>query len=543
MQVLNNSLLNILLPSDNKALKEVLKQADTKTLEQMINNKSASVNDVIKNLFDQLKNGEKSNSNIENILKNSNLFKELGSFNKNISNLLTNLEQNSNNKTLQNYKGIIENLFKNIKDLDANNLKEQLTKTGVFLESKIAQNNSTNSKALDNLLSQIQNLIRDNPNSITKQISELITKIQIPNQKPNEQLTNLKSLLSNLQQLSSSLNTNQTASLNSLSNQLESIIKNASLVESKMQNNVLPVNTKEQINIQTKELLGQIRNEVIQNPNLQNSKNLLTNIDKLLNTNDLFSKNTTLIEPKTILNAISNSPELKNLSTTNQNISNLVLNIKNIVENINTIETKTLNFENTTTLKQNVLNNISETLNNLKTELQNIKAVDTTNVSQLITKLENLQTLFSKIEISSSALIQNFQNLSQDTFISNFTNNINTLLLSLKEAITNIEPNTQNLNFQNEVFKTIDKIENLIKDVISNPNILKNESSLNNDMKSVLLQLTQELANKTDPNSQELAKQIDRLLTQIDYHQLNSLTSNSNYVYVPFFGKCLKKGQ
>ena len=78
MIVSNNTLLNILLPNDNKVLKDVLKEADTKSLEQMIKNNSTSVNDVLKELFDNIKNGTKSNTTIENILKNSNIFKDLG---------------------------------------------------------------------------------------------------------------------------------------------------------------------------------------------------------------------------------------------------------------------------------------------------------------------------------------------------------------------------------------------------------------------------------------------------------------------------------
>ncbi len=40
----------------------------------------------------------------------------------------------------------------------------------------------------------------------------------------------------------------------------------------------------------------------------------------------------------------------------------------------------------------------------------------------------------------------------------------------------------------------------------------------------------------------ELTKQIDKLLTQMDFYQLNSLVSNSNYVYVPFFWEMLEDG-
>jgi len=549
MLVSNNSLLNILLPNDNKVLKDVLKEADSKTLDQMIKNKSVNVNDVLKSLFEDLKTGTKSNATIENILKNSTIFKELGSFSKSISSMIENIDKDVN---LQKFKPLLENFLKNIKDLDANNLKEQLNKSGVFLESKIAQSanqNNTLNTSVKNLLNEIQNLIKNIDTPQSKQINELINKV-LQNPNSSETITNLKTLTSSLQNLNTNLNTPQTQNLSNLTNQLKSIISDATLIESKIQNNPINTNTtsnvnpnlKEQINIQTKELLTQIKSEIIQNPSLQN-KNILSLIDNLLKSNDLFSKDTKLIEPKVLLNNLINSSEIKTLSSTNPNISNTVLNLKNIVENITTLESKTLNMQNITNDKNSLLNNLKENLTALKSELLNIKTIDTTNINQIISKLDNLQTLFTKVEIPNATLLQNLQNTNLSTFSNTFSTNLNTLLLSLKENIVNLTPNQENLNLQNSVLKTIDKIETIIKDSIVNPNILKNESAnVSNDMKSILLQMQDELSSKTDTKSLDVLKQVDRLLTQIDYQQLTSLTSNSNYVYLPFFWDMLENG-
>ena len=53
MLVNTNNLLNILIPKDNKVLKEVLKEADLKGI---VNKQASNVKDVIKNLFSKLKN-------------------------------------------------------------------------------------------------------------------------------------------------------------------------------------------------------------------------------------------------------------------------------------------------------------------------------------------------------------------------------------------------------------------------------------------------------------------------------------------------------
>ena len=435
MLVTNNTLLNILLPNDNKVLKEVLKEADSKTLEQLVKNNSASINDVLKDLFDGLKNGTKSNNTIENMLKNSSVFKDLGTVSNNLSSLLENISQD---ESLQKFKPLIENFLKNIKDMDANTLKEQLKNSGVFLESKLAT--PVNAK-LESVLTQIQNLLKDNNTPQSKQVNELLNKLlQTPQNQTTSQNTefgaNLKSLTTALQNLNSSLTPTQTQDLSNLTNQLKTIVNNAALVESKIENSIpmdksiqtpmQNIQLKDGINVQTKDLLLQIKNDILQNPTLQN-KNILPIIDNLLKMPDLFSKG------------------------------------------------------------------------------------------------ENLQNLMSTNNLS--------------TFSNNFTSNLTPLLTTLKENLELLNPT--NANLQNNLTKLVDKVEHLIQDMVNNP---KGEPKITEDIKTVLLKIQEELASKTDSKSQEIGKQVDKLLTQIDYQQLLTLSSNSNCVYLPFLWDMLEDG-
>ena len=435
MLVTNNTLLNILLPNDNKVLKEVLKEADSKTLEQLVKNNSASINDVLKDLFDGLKNGTKSNNTIENMLKNSSVFKDLGTVSNNLSSLLENISQDEN---LQKFKPLIENFLKNIKDMDANTLKEQLKNSGVFLESKLAT--PVNAK-LESVLTQIQNLLKDINTPQSKQVNELLNKLlQTPHNQTTSQNTefgaNLKSLTTALQNLNSSLTPTQTQNLSNLTNQLKTIVNNAALVESKIENSIpmdksiqtpmQNIQLKDGINVQTKDLLLQIKNDILQNPTLQN-KNILPIIDNLLKMPDLFSKG------------------------------------------------------------------------------------------------ENLQNLMSTNNLS--------------TFSNNFTSNLTPLLTTLKENLELLNPT--NTNLQNNLTKLVDKVEHLIQDMVNNP---KGEPKITEDIKTVLLKIQEELAFKTDSKSQEIGKQVDKLLTQIDYQQLLTLSSNSNCVYLPFLWDMLEDG-
>lgn len=453
MLVSNGSLLNILLPNNNKVLNDVLKEADSKNLEQMVKSStsSTSASTILKELFTSLKDGTKSNTTIENMLKNSATFKELGNVSTNLSSLVDELSTDEN---LQKFKPALENFLKNIKDIDANSLKEQIKNSGVFLESKLSQ--TPNSK-LENVLTQLQNLVKDINTPQAKQVNELIDKLlqniktqtstqtQVT-QNPtttNEFTNNLKTLTSSLQNLNNSLNPTQTQNLSNLANQLKSLINEGTLVESKIENSVnltdkttnLANNTtlKDSINLQTKELLTQIKNDIIQNPNMLQNKNILPMIDNLLKMDNLFSKN------DTIQNFLANSNLSGNLST----------------------------------------------------------------------------------------------------FTSNFASNLSPLLTTLKESLETLNPN--NTHLQNHLTKLVDKVEHIIQDLATTPNT-KIDTKVSEDMKTVLLQMQDELASKTDPKSQEVLKQVDRLLTQIDLHQLTSLVSNSNYVYLPFFWEMLEDG-
>lgn len=453
MLVSNGSLLNILLPNNNKVLNDVLKEADSKNLEQMVKSStsSTSASTILKELFTSLKDGTKSNSTIENMLKNSATFKELGNVSTNLSSLVDELSTDEN---LQKFKPVLENFLKDVKNIDANALKEQIKNSGIFLESKLSQ--TPNSK-LENVLTQLQNLVKDINTPQAKQVNELIdkllqniktqtntnTQVSQNSTATNEFTNNLKTLTSSLQNLNNSLNPTQTQNLSNLANQLKSLINEGTLVESKIENSTkltdkttnLTNNTtlKDSINLQTKELLTQIKNDIIQNPNMIQNKNILPMIDNLLKMDNLFSKN------DTIQNFLANSNSSANLST----------------------------------------------------------------------------------------------------FTSNFASNLSPLLTTLKESLESLNPN--NTHLQNHLTKLVDKVEHIIQDLATTPNG-KLDTKVSEDMKTVLLQMQDELASKTDPKSLEVAKQVDRLLTQIDLHQLTSLVSNSNYVYLPFFWEMLEDG-
>jgi hypothetical protein len=595
MLVSNNTSLNILLPNDNKVLKEVLKEADSKSLDQMLKNNSTSVKDVIKELFEGLKSGTKSNASIENILKNSTVFKELGNVSSNLNTLMDDISQDEN---LQKFKPQIESFLKNIKEMDASTLKEQISKSGVFLESKMTQ--TPNSK-IENILNQIQDLVKNVDTPQAKQVNELLTKT-FQSSSTSELSNNLKTLTSSLQNLSNTLNTSQTQNLSTLTNQLKEFMSNGSLIESKIENNTANLNpqNKEAITAQTKDLLTQIKNDLVQNPSSINKEtltqvqNLVKNMDipEAKQINEVLSKiiqNPTSTDTSSNLRTLTSSLENLNNSLNNsintsqtkdlitqikndllQNPSSInketLTQVQNLVKNmdipeakqINEVLTKIIQNPNSSDTSSNLktltssLENLNNSLNTAQTQnkeainiqtkdlLAQIKneivqnpSVANKNTMPLIDNLLKMDNLFVKGENIQNMLNQN--NIS--TFSNNFSSNLSPLLTNLKESLETLNPNSNTV--QTHISKLVENVENLIKDLV-NPKAHSN--NISDDMKSVLLQIQDELSSKTDPKSQEIAKQVDKLLTQIDYHQLASLTSNSNNVYLPFFWEMLDEG-
>ena len=455
MLISNGSALNILLANNNRVLNDALKEADNKTLNNLLkqdsSNSSSSTNtaasSILKEVLNSIKDGTKSNSSLENILKNSTAFKDLGNLSSNLSSLLESIKDD---ESLQKFKPLLENFLKNIKDVTPDNLKEQIKNSGIFLENKLSSN--PNAK-LENLLQNISNLLKTIDTPEAKNSSQIIDNIlkNIPKDgslKGSELLNNLKTLVSSLQNLSSSLNSNQTQTLNNLANELKNFIQNGSMIESKTENLVPKTLTQAQtledeninranseikslINNQVKELLNQIKQDLTQNQNIIQNKNILTLIDKLISLPDLFSKS------EAILNSVQNS-----------NISN---------------------------------------------------------------------------------------------FSNNFATNLNPLLTALKESLQAINP--KNIEIQNQINSLIKKVENIIQEYTNNQlDNPKDNQKLDNDFKSILLKMQDEVAQKTDIKSQDSLKTINNLLTQIDMQQLTSLVSNSNFVYIPFFWEMLEDG-
>ena len=651
MVVKNSTLLNILLPNENKTLKEVLKEADSKSLNH---SKSTNIQDVLKNLFNNLKTETKSNQNIQELLKNSTLFKNLGNFSNNLQSLVQNLPTD---EKLAPLKDSLQSFLVNIKDLDENKLKDLVQKSGIFLESKLSTGtNNTNITKLNELLSQVKELIKNDTSPKAKELNGLIEKIltqNSPNKTSGSLQNDLKQTIQLLKEIISSSQTLSNNKIIQLTNQLETLQPSTKLVESKIQNNILPQEQKSSFSNEIKPLLNNLKATLI------NSKNpafepIIKQIDQLIQQKDIFSKNNTMVEPKVLMQQLSDSSKLNQVAQQSPNINQLLTTLKSQAQTVEKLETNILKGHIEPAKIQEVQNQIKQTLTQLQSSLSTIKNIDMKSVQQLIDKLLGIQNLFSKIEIpqTQQAMQQsttnptinnsvqekgapfanqenkNVQNISAKTdiptqnsnkitsqnqtvqtnsseiknnistksenstptlqvnladksiskqeninntlskqvlqneptietkefkpLLGNVSDNIKSIITAIKSTLAqlptlNMQQSKQAETFnQFELTKSVNKLETLLQskfDNIQNPSMQNSKTpteSLQTDIKAALLQIQEEAS--SNPKLQDLSKQVDKLLTHIDYYQLQSITSSSNYLYLPFIWDMLEDG-
>lgn len=538
MLVSNNNLLKILLPSNNKVLNDALKQADVKTLSN-IKNGEVTVEDILKNLFNQAKVGAKTNSSIETLLKNSTVFKDLGSFSKNIESLLKNP---TNNETIQKFKPLLENFLKNLTNLDEKSLKSSLDKSGIFLESKmlaVAEAKTSLPKNLENLLNQIKTILKDIELPQAKNISQLIDKILSQNKKGqeanlSENVKDLKTLTQQLDTIGKSLQNKQTANLEQLTSNLKNISNQIQLTQSKIDNGsvnqieTLIYNKTENL-AKTKDLLLNLKGEILQNNNIPNKQTLLTQIDNLLQSKEFTTKTTSTLNNNIL-------PQDKQFSETISNLKNVLSSLQNrqivSTERIENILQNLSSQIQTNPVKNEVQSQIKDLLLNLKNEILLDKNIP--NKQAVLTQLDNL--LQNK----------NLDSTSLKPLINNLSSNLDSLIKNLKTTIEQMNLGNTNQNSFEKINKTLVRLEQTIENFTQNLN--RNEkpqnssTTLQNDMKTVLLKMQEELVNNPDAKVAENSKQIDKIITQIEYHQLLSLVSNSNNVYIPFIWDILEDG-
>lgn len=166
-----NKPIGIMLPSTNKALAAVLKDATPEQLAVLSQPKD--IKSVLSDLLNDTLGSNRPNKVILELLKGSPLFKNLGNFTTDLKQLLVLLERDH---TAANIQGALKSFIVSAEKMDEKTLQKQIADSGVFLESKIAAKADPFS-SLKVLLEQTAHLLKHSGIPEAKTSERLITAL------------------------------------------------------------------------------------------------------------------------------------------------------------------------------------------------------------------------------------------------------------------------------------------------------------------------------------------------------------------------------
>jgi len=416
--------------------------------------KEKGIQTLLSQLFKDIATGTKNKAEVVNLLESSKQslkFKNISTDLKQIINLVK--IELKNNPEVEKLTTLLKTSLLDIKNIDEKILKSTFQNSGVFLESKLAKSNETVSSNLKNLLGQLNDKLK---------------------------------ILSSLDK------TTQSVSTDPKSQKMQNVSSEAKMELASLK--ISNISTEAKTETTSQKILN-MSSELKSDNKFQNTLNISNEV-----------KNEIKLDVQNILKKIESSQQSPKIETQLNTLKNVLVDIKNIEQKFLKLDIKN---EITTNLKEvvqqvknNILNsslqNVNKTIMQISDQLENIKSTNITEIKSEVKKLD------AKIVI-----LNNEKNA------------------DVKAAITKdlIQTTT----------KVIDKINNsniqeLLKNNISN---LKNISG---DLKTLMLQIKEvvEQPVNNETVSKELKNNVDKVLSQIDYYQLSSYTSNSNHSYVSF---------
>ena len=275
--------------------------------------------------------------------------------------------------------------------------------------------------------------------------------------------------------------------------------------------------------------LDKIAYQIQTNP--KNSLSIEQNISRAINQGQNIIKNI-----ETSLSQINfNHPNLKNVKPLSTQLGQMLLDIKaelnSLKSNINNPALDIKEFK--------LSNNIAASANRLSAMLEStqLSQINSATIAQTAQSTPNLESLISGLNQSqNSTNLSNFiQHINTDANNLNLQDKLSMAARKLSNIINFFDKNSQDAKSHLAELKGLIKATNLAKADIAN--ITPNDKNLaaqtlQNDVKATLLALKEATANQ--PNQAALNQNINRLLTQIEMHQLISYAQNSLQTYLPY---------
>ena len=498
MNINTSTLLNLL--SSNTKLDSQTKQSLEKlSVDGKIDLSSAlkekSVQTLLSGLFKDILSGAKSKSSISEALQNNKGvfdFKNLSSELKNLSTLI------ESNPKLQKQSAVLKEFLVNIKNLNENVLKNNISNSGVFLESKLSDNQPAKQNLPYNVkasIVQIMQTIDEVLNDATK------IKFAVKNLLANNIANLTTNTPNNLSSASNISSTTNTLNISDISNQLKSLL------------NLIQSNPKLKTqNIELNQIIKDIKN--IDNNSIKSLKpeilnNIVKQIDNIITVLQPQAIQAQQVQNKTIITNLTNQNEPLPIAQKIKLAVNKLL-LSNIKEIPNDIKNLTNQIQSNPKLQQqsNVLKDIFTNIKN--TDLNNIRI-----------------NILNNLELQIDDVINNAKD-TKATLQNTTTSDIKNSSQELKNILTQIQLNPK-LSKQTAVIKDfLSNINNLVQNQTTNQS-----TAISNDIKAAVLQIQEQIDGKMLDLPKEVKVQVDKILTQIEFYQLSSYSSVSNHTYLP----------
>lgn len=421
------------------------------------------------------------------------------------------------NEKLATFKEALAKFIKPIENLSPQGVAQGIKDSGIMLEAKIAQ-----SLEAQSLPSKIKELLSQMKNTQNQELKESFLKL--PNDSDaKKSISDLESLLKEQKKLNQeAINSSSFKALDKASNALE----NAAKYLDKLSN------------------LGK-------NLSLKTAANLLSRIESSIQ-NAQKSANNYNLNSATLKDARAIREQINASANELQNALNL---LKNKDSNFKAFLTRyDPNNKQNATLKEALSKQNEPKANHIRINIQTSNTGSTPHSSSLNANAAQNSSLSQNSSFSQNASFSQNSTLTQEQ---NSFKNIN--LSQFKEA-TSSEVNTPNLqgkitelaraltSLKNTLSPELASAKSALEEIKSLARLTKSAAKsigaikpnnaeqalkeLQSDMKSVLLNLKESTQNQSSTQNIHTAAQ--RLLTQIEIHQLASFAQNSLQTYLPY---------
>ena len=392
----------------------------------------------------------------------------------------------------------LESFIKPVEHIKTTNIAQTIKDTGIMLEAKLAQ--TLKAEILPSSIKELLSLMK---NTTNKDLT--LAFMGLANTKESSPQESFNALLEILQ---------------------KNKLKNNQIVQNSNFKPLLEANTKLE---HMAKFLDKIAYQIQTNP--KNPLSIEQNISRAINQGQNIIKNI-----ETSLSQINfNHPNLKNVKPLSTQLGQMLLDIKaelnSLKSNINNPALDIKEFK--------LSNNIAASANRLSAMLEStqLSQINSATIAQTTQSTPNLESLISGLNQSqNSTNLSNFiQHINTDANNLNLQDKLSMAARKLSNIINFFDKNSQDAKSHLAELKELIKATNLAKADIAN--ITPNDKNLatqtlQNDVKATLLALKEATANQ--PNQAALNQNINRLLTQIEMHQLISYAQNSLQTYLPY---------